>query len=188
MCLSLLLWQARNHLGLSKISRVQRINMEGGEAVAFMGTGGKTVCLAVKELAAGAVSVVDNSFLSCSHVTSACGFRVKEGGVELLFAECDASGERGWLVLRTGAIDKPLHQVRFCVASPACTAAFCAFQSAAARGTRHAKHHVLQARFSRRVVGLFVCEQGVRPSSTLRVIHNTIHTLKLSACGGMRVG
>lgn len=136
----------------------------------MFGTGGRAVLLKVQQAAAGGVAVVQQSILTGGCVTSACRPRVGGGSGELVFADCDASGERGWLVLRSAVVDRPLPQVPSRLAP-------CSLLHLAARVMNfvYAKCHALQARFSRCVVGLFVCEYGVRPRCILCITYTFLY-------------
>jgi hypothetical protein len=96
-----------NLLGLAKVSRVQCLNAAG---VALLGAGGKAVVLRAKENL-----IEHDSILCCGGITSVCDVMAKGGrSREMVFAECDASGERAWLVLQSAsaaAALKPVTQV-----------------------------------------------------------------------------
>jgi hypothetical protein len=94
-----------NILGLAKVSGVQCLNAAG---VALLGAGGKAVVVRAKE------NLIEHDpILCCGGVTSVCDVIAKGGRArEMVFAECDASGERAWLVLQSAAAAlKPVTQV-----------------------------------------------------------------------------
>jgi hypothetical protein len=98
-------------LGAAQVSRVQGLNAVG---IALLGAAGKAAVVRAKANAVDGFSVEYDSILCCGGVTSVCDILVKGGDARgMLFAECDACGERAWLVLRTAtAILKPVSQVR----------------------------------------------------------------------------
>ena len=74
------------------------------DGIALLSTGGKAVILRAKSTSTGGVSVELRSILCCGGVTSVCYAPVKSGDArDIVFAESDASGERGWLTLQTSA-------------------------------------------------------------------------------------
>ncbi len=94
-----------NLLGLAKVSGVQCLNAAG---VALLGAGGKAVVVRAKE------NLIEHDpILCCGGVTSVCDVIAKGGrSREMIFAECDASGERAWLVWQSAAAAlKPVTQV-----------------------------------------------------------------------------
>jgi hypothetical protein len=94
-----------NLLGLAKVSGVQCLNAAG---VALLGAGGKAVVVRAKDNA-----IEHDPILCCGGITSVCDVIAKGGrSREMVFAECDASGERAWLVLQSAAAAlKPVTQV-----------------------------------------------------------------------------
>ena len=69
--------------------------------------------LHAKSTSTGGVSVELRSIFCCGGLTSVCYAPVKSGHArEIVFAESDASGERGWLVSQTyAAVLKPITHV-----------------------------------------------------------------------------
>ena len=91
----------------SRVSRVQCLNSAG---IALLSTGGQAVVLRAPR---SGLSVAHDAILCCGGATSVCDVCLK-GGAAMVFAERDASGERGWLVLQTAAGQlKPLPQVAY---------------------------------------------------------------------------
>jgi hypothetical protein len=78
------------------------------------------VIMRAKSTSTGGVSVELRSILCCGGVTSVCYAPVKSGDArEIVFAESDASGERGWLTLQTSAAAlKPIPHVCTVTQSP----------------------------------------------------------------------
>jgi hypothetical protein len=79
-----------------------------------MDASGRAEVFRASACATGGIVIVRDLILCCGGVSCVCEAPSNVGSAQdLVVAECDASGERGWLVLRTAAaLLKPVPQAR----------------------------------------------------------------------------